>query len=87
MKPGEYCRVGLRKAGAFPVCCFVHWLGCPAWSKWFSYERGVMKRNEGSNERSGVRDTVAAVRNEPELQAAWQTCDSSPKGIAGAAIP
>ena len=23
-----------------------------------------MKRNEGSNERSGVRDTVAAVRNE-----------------------
>lgn len=29
-----------------------------------------MKRNEGSNERSGVKDTVADVRNEPELQAA-----------------
>ena len=33
-----------------------------------SYERGVMKRNEGSNERSGVKDTIAAVRNEEELQ-------------------
>ena len=71
MKPSEYCRDGLRKAGAFPVC----WDVCLAWdalpcSKWFSYERGVMKRNEGSNERSGVKDTVAAVRNEPELQAA-----------------
>jgi len=48
---------------------------CVAWdalpcSKWFSCERGVMKRNEGSNERSGVKDTVAAVRNEEELQAA-----------------
>jgi len=46
-----------------------------------------MKRNEGSNERSGEKDTVAAVRNEEELQAAWQTCDSSPKGIAVKAIP
>jgi hypothetical protein len=27
-----------------------------------------MKRNEGRNERSGVKDTVAAVRNEEELQ-------------------
>jgi hypothetical protein len=34
-----------------------------------SSERGVMKRNEGSNERSGVKNTVAAVRNEEELQA------------------
>ena len=41
-----------------------------AMSKMYSYERGVMKRNEGSNERSGVKDTEAAVRNEEELQAA-----------------
>ncbi|XVJ66352.1 MAG: hypothetical protein HEQ40_09430 [Lacibacter sp.] len=40
------------------------------WSKWLSCERGVMKRNEGRNERSGVKNTVAAVRNEEELQAA-----------------
>jgi len=53
------------------VCGFlcVAWDVLP-WSKWFSCERGVMKRNEGRNERSGVKDTVAAVRNEEELQAA-----------------
>jgi len=27
-----------------------------------------MEQNEGSNERSGVKDTIAAVRNEEELQ-------------------
>jgi len=48
---------------------------CLAWdalpcNKWFGCERGVMKRNEERNEQSGVKDTVAAVRNEPELQAA-----------------
>ena len=53
------------------VCWFVYWLkGCPALKQMKSYERGVMKRNGGSNERSGVKDTVAAVRNEEELQAA-----------------
>jgi len=48
------------------------WQGMPGHdaNKWISCERGVMKRNEGSNERSGVKDRVAAVRNEPELQAA-----------------
>ena len=61
MEPGEYCSVGLRKAGAFPECCFVYWLkGCPALKQMNSYERGVMKRNGGRNERSGVKDTVAA---------------------------
>ncbi|MBX2935319.1 MAG: hypothetical protein KF825_13825 [Ferruginibacter sp.] len=39
-------------------------------SKFVSYERGETERNEGRNERSGVKDTVAAVRNEEELQAA-----------------
>lgn len=34
-----------------------------------SCERGVMKRNEGSNERSGVKDTVAARTKAKELQA------------------
>jgi len=33
-----------------------------------SCERGGMEQNEGSNERSGVKDTIAAVRNEEELQ-------------------
>jgi hypothetical protein len=40
-----------------------------------------MRRNEGSNERSAVKDTIAAVRNEEELQGVWQTFDSSPKGV------
>ena len=43
--------------------------GMPDLKQMDSCERGVMKRNEGSNERSGVKDTVAAVRNEEELQA------------------
>lgn len=65
MKPSEYCRMACEKAGASHVYCFV----CVTWdalpcSKWFSCERGVMKRNEGRNERSGVKDTVAAGRNE-----------------------
>lgn len=64
MKPGEYCRDGLRKAGAYCsiwLCVFgKDALPC---SKWSGYERGVMKRNEGSNERSGVKDTIAAVTN------------------------
>ncbi|MEO7263312.1 MAG: hypothetical protein ABIW38_00300 [Ferruginibacter sp.] len=60
-----------EKAGASQVCCFlcVAWDALP-WSKWLSCERGLMKRNEGRNKRSGVKDTVAAVRNEEELQAA-----------------
>jgi len=45
-------------------------LGCPALKQINGYERGEMKRNEGRNERGGVKDTVAAVRNEEELQAA-----------------
>lgn len=32
-------------------------------SKWSSYERGVVKWNEGRNERSGMKDTEAAVTN------------------------
>ena len=43
---------------------------CPAMKQMISYERGEMKRNGGRNERGGVKDTVAAVRNEEELQAA-----------------
>ena len=46
-------------------------------SKWASGERGVMKRNEGRNERSGMRNTEAAVRNEEELQEVWQTAKRS----------
>ena len=42
--------------------------GMPGLMQMNSCERGVMKRNGGSNERSGVKDTVAAVRNEEELQ-------------------
>jgi len=87
MEPSEYCRDSLRKGWCIPCELGCAWLGMPSMKQMVSCERGVMKRNEGSNERSGVKDTVAAVRNEPELQAAWQTCDSSPKGIAGAAIP
>jgi len=43
---------------------------CPAMKQMSSYERGEMKRNGERNERGGVKDTVAAVRNEEELQAA-----------------
>jgi hypothetical protein len=51
-------------AGAFPcelVCACVK--GCPAMKQIESYERGVMKRNGGRNERSGMKATRAAVRN------------------------
>jgi len=52
------------------VCCFRAWLKeSPALKQMDSYERGVMKRNEGSNERSGVKDTVAARTKAKELQA------------------
>ena len=52
-----------------PYVMICAWLmGCPAMKQMDSCERGVMKRNEGRNERSGVKDTVAAVRNEEELQ-------------------
>ncbi|MBS1743104.1 MAG: hypothetical protein JST81_08725 [Bacteroidetes bacterium] len=69
MKPSEYCSIGLRKAGAFPcvLLCVWQWDAQPS-SNYVSCEGGVMKRNEGSNERSGVKDTRAAVRNEEELQ-------------------
>ena len=70
MEPGEYCSVGLRKAGAHFDKLSVIAIVCPALKQMDSCERGVMKRNEGSNERSGVKDTVAAVRNEEELQVA-----------------
>jgi len=33
-----------------------------------SCERGGMNGNEGRNERRGVKDTEAAVRNKEELQ-------------------
>jgi len=62
--------IACEKAGASHVYCFVSGLDALPWSKWISCERGVMKRNEGRNERSGVKDTEAAVRNEEELQAA-----------------
>ena len=38
--------------------------GARPWSKWFSYERGGMERNEGRNERSGVQDKRAARTQE-----------------------
>ncbi|MBS1750528.1 MAG: hypothetical protein JST63_11530 [Bacteroidetes bacterium] len=64
MEPSEYCRDGLRK-GRCILSYQAMWVGKNALpcSKWSGYERGVMKRNEGSNERSGVKDTVAAVTN------------------------
>jgi hypothetical protein len=43
--------------------------GMPGLEAMNSCERGVMKRNEGRNEGSGVKDTGAAVRKEEELQA------------------
>ena len=63
--------VGLACEGLVHSLCA--WLmglgkGCPALKQMNSYEQGVMKRNEGSNERSGMKDTIAAVRNEEELQ-------------------
>ena len=70
MKPGEYCSVRLRKAGAFPCELICVWLkGCPALKQMVSYERGVMKRNGGRNEQSGVKDTVAARTKAKEMQA------------------
>ncbi|MEI2822338.1 MAG: hypothetical protein V9F02_02765 [Chitinophagaceae bacterium] len=53
-----------------PRVLFCAWLkGCPAMKQIYSCERGVMKRNEGSNERSGVKDTIAARTKAKELQA------------------
>lgn len=76
--------VGLAcgKAGAFHV----HWFvpgqkGCPALKQIHSCEQGVMKRNVGRNERRGVKDTVAAVRNEEELQVVWQTCVAARRAL------
>lgn len=57
-------------------CAFCHgWVcvlaaGCQALKQIAELRTGGKKRNEGSNERSFVKDTVAAVRNEEELQAA-----------------
>ena len=82
MEPSEYCSIGLRKAGAFPCVLHCAWLwDAQPWSKCVSCERGVMKRNEGSNERSGVKDTRAAVRNEEELQVVWQTCVAARRAL------
>lgn len=51
----------LAKGWCIPMCvvlCLA--MGCPALKQMNSYERGVMKRNGGRNERSGVKDTEAA---------------------------
>src|ERR1035437_5551207 len=56
-------------------------------AKLFSYERGVMKRNEGRNERSGMKDTgscpnegggtangVTNLRSNPRLPELAKVC-------------
>ena len=68
MEPSEYCSIACGKAGAPPCLGIVIGQRGPALKQLGGYERGAMKRNGGRNEQSGVKDTVAAVRNEEELQ-------------------
>ena len=63
MKPSEYCRAGFAKRHVH-----VHHL-CHASQQMVGQRTWRNAAERGRNERSGMKDTVAAVRNEEELQA------------------
>lgn len=90
MELGEYGRVGFVKRYVHHLCFDLLWAKCAMpFSKLIGYERGVMKRNEGRNERSGMKDT-SCLNEGLEVQAVCSNCEAiakHPKGNAGVPIP